>query len=273
MPRPDDSACRVCASSTSPLGEGQLLNLTVRYMQCSNCGYVQTERPYWLDQAYAAAINVSDTGIMVRNIANVRIVLATLYLIESLSGTVVDFAGGFGILTRLLRDYGVEAFWLDEFCENLLARGFEYDGQKAVLVTAFEVFEHFVDPGLELDRLLAIAPNVLLSTEVVPDPVPRPGKWWYYGGDHGQHIGFFTVKSLHLLAKSRGRNLVSDGRAYHLITERTVNPLLWKTMLRLRRAAPILARKLRTKTWDDHLLMHKTEKSPESVIPANQPRT
>ena len=57
-----------------------------------------------------------------------------------------------GILVRLLRDYGVEALWCDQYCENLLARGFEYNGECADLVTAFEVLEHFVNPLEELDR-------------------------------------------------------------------------------------------------------------------------
>jgi Nif-specific regulatory protein len=43
----------------------------------------------------------------------------------SLFGTVVDCAGGYGILVRLLRDYGVNALWSDPYCENVLAKGFE----------------------------------------------------------------------------------------------------------------------------------------------------
>jgi hypothetical protein len=52
----------------------------------------------------------------------------------------VDCAGGYGILTRLLRDIGVDALWSDPFCQNLMALGFEHSNEPAELVTAFEEF-------------------------------------------------------------------------------------------------------------------------------------
>ena len=39
-------------------------------MKCPKCGYVQTETPYWLEQAYVHAINRSDTGLLRRNARN-----------------------------------------------------------------------------------------------------------------------------------------------------------------------------------------------------------
>ena len=187
--------CRNCNSHMVALFAGELIGHQVSYFECLNCSYIQTEDPFWLDQAYAEAINDSDTGIMVRNQSNARIVLATMLLLKNLDGTLVDCAGGFGILVRLLRDYGINALWLDRYCNNILARGFEHTNEKAVLVTAFEAFEHFVNPAEELDRLLAIAPNLLLSTEIIADPAPKPQNWWYYGKEHGQHIGFFRIKT------------------------------------------------------------------------------
>ena len=72
--------CRVCGAVTDYLWDGQLLDLTsVHYFECSHCGYVQTEDPYWHERAYSEAINDSDTGIMTRNLANSKIVLAKLF--------------------------------------------------------------------------------------------------------------------------------------------------------------------------------------------------
>jgi hypothetical protein len=246
--------CRLCGKLTTPLWKGPLLDLTVSYTQCSHCEYVQTEYPYWLDRAYANSINDSDTGIMARNLTNVRVVLATLFAMRNLHQRVVDVAGGYGILTRLLRDAGVAALWSDRCCRNLMARGFEHTGEPADVVTAFEAFEHFVEPAAELDKMLAIAPNVLLSTQVIPNPAPLPGQWWYYGQDHGQHIGFYTVNTLRALAASRGKHFISDGHLYHLITEKKLSAPIWRFWLRLQTLAPRLARRtLKSKTWDDHL--------------------
>lgn len=252
------TSCRACGNATDKIFTGQLLDKQVAYYDCPHCGYVQTETPYWLDRAYSEAINVSDTGIMVRNQANARVVLATLMVLGKLDGTVVDYAGGYGILVRLLRDSGVNALWMDGYCENLLARGFERTAECADMVTAFEAFEHFVNPAVELDKMLAIAPNVLLSTDIIADPAPRPNDWWYYGGNHGQHIGFFRVRTLEKFAKDRGKFLLSDGASYHLLTDRPINPILWKTACRFSRLLPLLRRHSLT-TSDSQTLIKRDE--------------
>lgn len=250
--------CRCCNSPTNPIFSGFLLAHEVGYFDCSCCGYVQTETPYWLDQAYTEAINESDTGIMARNQANARIVLAILFVLGKLDGTVVDCAGGYGILVRLLRDYGINALWSDRYCKNLLARGFEYCGEPAALVTSFEAFEHFVNPAAELDSLLNIAPNVLISTEIISSPAPEQSDWWYYGKDHGQHIGFFRLKTLEKMAKDRGKYLVSDGGSYHLMTSKPVSKSLFKAVVRLNKIVPLIGKhKLTSKIWTDHELMAK----------------
>lgn len=248
-----NNVCRACAHvGLKELMQGTLLDLTVRYFSCPTCGYVQTEQPYWLERAYADPINVSDTGIMARNLMNARVVLGALWLLGGLRERVVDFAGGYGILVRLLRDYGVETLWCDQYCQNLVARGFEYNGETAHLVTAFEVFEHLVSPAAELERVLSIAPNVLISTETIPDPAPAHDAWPYYGTEHGQHIGFFRERTLERLAAAHGKSIVSAGGFYHLITDRPINELGWKVMVRLNRYLPYtLKSRLKSKTLED----------------------
>ena len=254
-------ACRTCGAEVNPLWQGQLLELTVTYYQCDACGYVQTEQPFWLERAYAEAVNSADTGIMTRNVINSKIVLSTLLALGKLNGKVVDYAGGYGFLVRLLRDYGVDALWTDQHCQNLVARGFEHQGEPVDLVTAFEAFEHFVEPAKELDKILAIAPNVLLSTEIITDPPPLQNEWWYYGKEHGQHIGFFKIKTLEKLAQDRGKLLLSDGVSYHLITDKPINKRVWKVLIRANKLMPLLLRhRLAPKTWADHELMAGLDK-------------
>jgi len=250
------TTCRVCEHVVNDIFTGSLLNTQVAYFECQHCGYIQTETPFWLDQAYAEAINDSDTGIMARNQANARIVLATMLLLGNLDGTLVDCAGGYGILVRLLRDYGINALWSDRYCQNLLARGFEHRAEPAEMVTAFEAFEHFVNPADELDRLLAIAPKVLFSTELIATPAPQQADWWYYGREHGQHIGFFRIQTLEKMAKERGLFLVSNGMSYHLMTDKPVNSFLWNLMIKRNKVIPLILRgRLQKKVWSDHELM------------------
>ena len=117
--------CRCCKSSTSHIFTALIIGREAEYFDCPNCGYVQTQQPFWLDTAYKSAINDCDTGIMIRNQTNVSLILATLTMLGKLDGAVVDYAGGYGILVRLLRDRGINALWSDPYCENLLARGFQ----------------------------------------------------------------------------------------------------------------------------------------------------
>ena len=246
--------CRVCGADTHRIFAGQLLGrFHVEYFECMACRYVQTEEPYWLADAYIQTITVSDTGIMVRNRSNTLLVLATLYLLGVLHGRVVDYSGGYGILVRMLRDIGINAFWADKYSENLLASGFEYKGGAAQLVTVFEAFEHFVQPRNELAALLAIAPNVLISTEIAPSPTPSLKDWWYYGPEHGQHVGFFRVETLRHLAALHGKHLLTDGRMYHLFTDHPLSLFKWRLMRKIISKLPgLLTHSLTSKVWSDH---------------------
>lgn len=253
MPNPDIT-CRVCGETVSQLWQAEILDISACYYECCHCGYVQTETPYWLDVAYASPINASDTGMLLRNISNSFVVFASLLVLGRPSGRVIDCAGGYGILVRLLRDLGVDALWDDPYCQNLLAKGHEYQGQPAVLATAFEAFEHFVEPAQELKKLLEVAPNVLMSTLLIPEPTPAIGQWWYYGTDHGQHIGFFRKETLEFLAKKHGKFLISDGVSFHLFLANKRAPWLWRILLKIKLTMPIIMKTfLKSKTWDDRL--------------------
>lgn len=233
----------------------------INYFECSRCKYLQTQEPDWLELAYSSAINTCDTGIMVRNLANSSLVAATLHTLGLTNGKVVDCAGGYGILVRLLRDRGIDAKWSDPYCKNALAVGFEHNGEPANLVTAFEAFEHFVDPVDEIKRLFGIAPNLLLTTELVTDPAPLPGEWWYYGLDHGQHIGFFRVETLQWIAKEFGKNLCTDGHGRHLFSDKPISSRRWRVNVLIEKFLPgYFTRNIRSRVWSDFELMSGSKK-------------
>jgi hypothetical protein len=255
--------CRICFESlTKSIFSAQLLRKNVAYFECLNCGYVQTEEPYWLDNAYASTINISDTGIMSRNLSNLSFVLATLILMKKKS-VVVDYAGGHGFLVRLLRDVGVDAFWSDPYCENLVARGFEYaNHQQANLVTVFESFEHFVRPIDEIVKILDIAPNILLTTNIISDPAPMPSEWWYYGLEHGQHVGFYRLRTLAYIANKFDLHLISDGVNRHFFSKHKYSYVVWRALIYLSSKFPkLLTLGMKSKTWSDHLFVSSTKKN------------
>lgn len=253
----ENISCRVCNGKSGYLQSGKIFGCKVKYYECSMCDYVQTETPFWLDEAYSQPINFSDTGIVVRNNSNVANVLATLFLLKMRKrGVHVDFAGGYGLLTRMLRDIGIESYWSDPYTENLVARGFEYKNQKSDLVTAFETFEHLEHPLKEFEALMGIAPNILISTELVPSPPPKIDDWWYYATQHGQHIGFLSPRSLQFIAQKYEKYLISDGKSLHLFTDIKLSRNKWMLYRRLLKFFPAVASVgLKSLTWEDHLKM------------------
>lgn len=221
--RAESNPCRVCQAATQFAFEGVLLGRhAVGYYQCPDCGLLQTQTPTWLEEAYADPITLADTGLLRRNRRLADATVIILRLLSGASGVFLDYAGGYGVLTRMMRDRGFDFRWQDPYCPNVFARGFEYKGEQTQAATMFEALEHFVEPELELRAALRAAPMILCSTTLI-DRNALPGRdWWYYGPEHGQHITFYTVRSLEILAERLGLKLSTDGRMLHLFARRRV---------------------------------------------------
>ena len=243
--------CRVCnTSNVRHLFKARVLTYEVDYYECEICKYVQTEEPFWLEEAYQRAINVTDVGIMKRNLGSMKLVLASLICLGRRNGKVIDMAGGYGLLVRLLRDFGIDARWADAYCENIFAVGHErQNNETCELVTCFEAFEHFEKPATEMEKLLKHSGNVLVSTELIARVPPR--EWYYYGRDHGQHIGFFRLETLQYLARKYNKKLITDGRSCHLFSEKKINRKLWLMLIQIGRIHPRFLAALLTDKIDD----------------------
>lgn len=226
--------CPLCAHERSEVFKSTLLQKhNVAYFFCDSCGLLQTEEPYWLDEAYENAIADEDTGLIARNQGIARKLSGILFFCFDRNGRYVDSAGGYGMLTRLMRDIGFNFFWHDEYCDNLFARGFEVPHSQAptTAVTAFEVLEHVSDP---LSYLRDLQNNynchsIILSTELFAGPPPDPDTWWYYTPATGQHISFYQKRTLNLLADKLSMRLFSE-RNLHVLTKDRLNPTVLKAL-------------------------------------------
>ena len=257
--------CKICNSTSVPQFKSTVLNkFEVQYFKCYQCDFLFTEDPNWLKEAYSSAINITDTGILDRNLRFSKTVSVLIYFLFNKDGKFVDYAGGYGIFTRLMRDIGFDFYWQDLHCDNLLTRGFEYKPElykDIELLTAFEVFEHLVNPMEEIETMLSISKNIVFSTVLLPDQVPKPEDWWYYGFEHGQHISFYSLKTLKYIAAKFNLNF-HTATGLHILTNKKINLRLFKQILKLSNyGLSLFVRKnMKSRTWNDYLLLKRNLK-------------
>jgi hypothetical protein len=212
---PDRPRCRICGTETRPIGRQIVLGRhDVAYHQCPQCGFAQTDDPWWLDEAYSEAITATDLGLLTRCGTMARRIPAVLACAGALGEPVLDWGGGYGTLTRMLRDAGIDCRHHDPHCANIHARGFEgrlEDRERWAAVLAVEVLEHLPDPWSFLRPAAARSDLIVATTCPVHEPARPLGSWWYWAPEHGQHVSFYSRRSFRLIAGELGMSYVRAG--------------------------------------------------------------
>jgi 2-polyprenyl-3-methyl-5-hydroxy-6-metoxy-1,4-benzoquinol methylase len=193
----------------------------VKYYQCEETGFIQTEEPYWLGESYSSAITKLDLGLAFRNELLRDRSIALLNRFFAKDGVFLDYAGGYGLFTRLMRDKGFNFYHTDKYCANIFAEYFDLKDigadTKFELITAFEVFEHMVDPLTEVKEIMKYGDSLLFTTELQPAITPvSVADWWYFIPETGQHVSLFTEKALAHMAAEFGCYFYTDGHSNHL---------------------------------------------------------
>jgi hypothetical protein len=257
--RPDEERCRLCGGAVARKFELTVLGAhRVGYSACEACGSLQSERPYWLHEAYAQSLSALDTGAGQRNLHNFALcyVLQRVFRVK----TAVDVGGGDGLLCRLLRDLGVDAYVDDKYATPSYAQGFTRPGFAAPdLAIAFEVVEHFANPGEEWAALFALRARVwIVSTARYAGEGPD---WWYLAPESGQHVFFYSERALRELGTRHGLETLVLGE--HILYARPDELTLWRRRLLRLLFRPGLRRVIRALAvaaptpgaWRDHLAM------------------
>ncbi len=231
--------CNICKRSSTYIFSSEMLSkYNTRYYRCDYCGFIQTEAPYWLEEAYSSAITSLDIGLISRNLTLFPITSALINQNFNPGATFLDYGGGYGMFTRLMRDNGFAFYRQDIYCENLFAKGFDISdlrtGVKFELVTAFEVFEHLPNPEAAVSNMLKYSDSIFFSTELVPAGVHKKDDWWYFMPETGQHISLHTAGSLNFLAKAHNLNYYTNNRNLHLFTPKKLNAITFKLLMNYR---------------------------------------
>ena len=247
-------SCNICGGKVSQAFTAEVLRkYQVAYFRCDSCGFIQTETPYWLPESYASAINEIDLGPVNRAVTGSDLVEGVILSMFDKDASFIDFGAGYGVFVRMMRDRGFDFYWHDRYCENLFAKHFVARPDTTFeLLTAFEVFEHLPNPLAEIEEMLGYSKNLLFSTQLVPEGMQAAGDWWYFAPEHGQHVSFYTVEALKVVAKAFNLFLATDGVGTHLLSQRPVSNRLFRFFVangvQAKLARRLLRRSLRVKS-------------------------
>lgn len=241
-PQPENDACPVCGERCEHLATVdfnksceelrgiylQPAGIPVRYARCPACGFcfapdiARWELDRFSQLIYNEAYVQVDPGYLdTRPRANAE-GLKHMFAGQYESIRHLDYGGGNGLLSRLLREGGWDSTSCDPFVDKETAIG---DIGTFDLVTAYEVFEHVPDPRRLMDdlgRLLKPDGMVLFSTQLSDGQLDPQGPltWWYASPRNG-HISLFSRQSLALLARDQGLQIGSLSDGFHC---------LWRTI-------------------------------------------
>ena len=97
--------CKICGNPSEIFAGATIRGkYQIKYFACSSCGFMQTEEPFWLAEAYAQPINRSDVGYVSRNFAFAKITKSVISLLFDGQARFIDYGGGFGLFAAVLHD-------------------------------------------------------------------------------------------------------------------------------------------------------------------------
>jgi SAM-dependent methyltransferase len=223
----DGARCRICRGPVAFRFEAMVLDgrYAAQYHECEHCHALQVLAPTWLEEAYAqesgppSAENF-DSGRFRRTFSGF------LYLVAlSMAGAlgevsrVVDFGGGYGLLTQMLRDGGVDAWTSDPYVtrpffspDRSLPDLADVSEGSIDVIVALEVFEHLTDPmsvGALLRRVLSPRGSIVISSERYR-PERHGADWPYLALAAGQHVTFWSTEARAHFAAALGLRSVAS---------------------------------------------------------------
>ncbi len=205
-----------------------LSGVPIYYFLCDNCHFCFAPEIYTWDIATFASkiyndsyIDIDPDYVDARPRSNAKN-LIHLFGKQKHLFRHLDYGGGSGLLSQLLRDKQWQSSSYDPFYNKNQA--VEKLGQFD-LITAYEVFEHVPDvKKLISDLSNLLTPNgvILFSTLLSDGNLVKNQRinWWYAAPRNG-HISLFSKASLSILARDNGFSLGSFSIGFHA---------MWKTV-------------------------------------------
>lgn len=202
--------CRLCGGGIKfQFSKLILMRHSVSYFSCDQCDCLQTEKPFWLDEAYQLVNERFDTGQVFRSLNNAGFIDALVNILKLDDQLIVDFGCGSGLMVRVLRDVGLNAVGYDSYSEPRLCIGFHVkEYPQAAVVNLCEVAEHFESPAESLDLIFSHKPKLVIVQTAIFSELPAQD-WTYLSEEHGQHIFFYSIKGMEFIANKYGYQVLA----------------------------------------------------------------
>ena len=219
--------CRICSAGTGPAFTREVLRkYDCTYYFCDNCGGLQTEDPYWLDEAYERPVASADTGILVAQLLPSTADVGGPILSLRRRGRFLDAAGGYGIFTRLMRDIGFDYYWSRQVLPQPHRPGLRGGrGSRRALHRSnrFRSDGASPRPGRIRSRITCSTgtDTIIFTTELFAGKLPAPQAWWYYAFPTGQHITFYQRSTLEAHRKALRHALLQLRYVTHVDASKT----------------------------------------------------
>ena len=215
--------CAVCSGSTKFLfsyevrGEHQ-----ASLRECLNCRFTYIANPHWLDESFSSELNDLDIGSVDRCLVLADFVEVLIRSMKSSKSRFLDWGGGYGLLSRIMRDRGLDFVSHDIYTRPLFVESSSNSNSETFeLITMSEVALHLVDPVPVFTKIME-STDVLVFTAVIA-PTVTPNDWWYLMPDTGQHVAIYHEETLQALAEKLGVQVTSDGRFFHVLHRKSLD--------------------------------------------------
>jgi hypothetical protein len=215
---------KICGPPTAYF-ENIKLGVGVEYRKCLRCDFIFTEffdgftPDFWVtyiyNPDYYSSIDPEYASVRPRQQSyQLRCLLRS----PSAGWTGLDYGGGSGLLSQLMRAHGYVFDSYDPLGANTTH---EVNRGRYNFCSLFEVAEHAVDPLGVLGEIVKMSSparlGVLVSTQVHDGHQVQPGhlaNWWYAAPRNG-HVSLFSRASLARLAASRSLSYLGLSRGTH----------------------------------------------------------
>jgi hypothetical protein len=209
--------CVICSESTEFLfgyqvrGEHQAL-----LFECLACHFTYIANPHWLEDSFSSDLNDLDIGSVDRCLVLADFVEVLIQSMKLSKLRFLDWGGGYGLLSRIMRDRGLDFVSHDIYTRPLFVESTSISNSETFeLITMSEVALHLVDPVPVFTKIMESTDTLVFTAVIAPTVIPND--WWYLMPDTGQHVAFYHAETLQALAKKLDVQVTSDGRFFHVL--------------------------------------------------------